>query len=65
MFVLKCPECGTKTSLALTQSVYEGPFRCWKCRGTFVVTIHGEELKSYESITEEEFEKYLEDTHSP
>jgi len=59
MLIIQCPECGTKNSFSLIQSTYEGPCRCWKCRGTFVVTIEEEELKSCEPISEEEFEKLI------
>ena len=58
MLVIQCPKCHIGNGFSLAQSTYEGPFRCWKCRGTFMVTIENEKLKSCKPISEEEFEKY-------
>ena len=58
MIVIECPACGEKTYLSLDQPAYHGPFRCWKCRGTFMVQIENEEMKSIEPISEDEFESY-------
>lgn len=60
MFVVRCPRCGAGTSVLLAESIYEGPFRCWKCKGAFLVRIEDEELKSCEPISEEELEQYIE-----
>lgn len=56
MFIIKCPKCSTNTGFSLRELTYKGPFRCWKCRGTFIVTIENQELKSCKPISEEEFE---------
>lgn len=58
MFNIQCPRCGTETSLSLTESLYEGPYRCWKCGGLFLIRIEDRELKSYKPLSEEELEKY-------
>ena len=55
--VMRCPDCGTETGFYLVGSVYEGPYRCWKCRGLFRIRIEYEELKLCEPMSEEEFEK--------
>lgn len=55
--IIQCPGCGAETSLSLGESTYEGPFRCWKCRGLFRVRIVDEELQAYEPLSEEELEK--------
>jgi hypothetical protein len=36
---------------------YQGPYRCWKCRELFTITLKNNELKSCEPLSEEEFEK--------
>jgi hypothetical protein len=59
MVVIQCPKCDTKTNFSFKEPTYEGPFRCWKCRGTFIVAIEGEEPKFCKPISEEEFEKIL------
>ena len=54
---IQCPGCGLKTGFLLTQSTYEGPFRCGECRELFTIRIEDKELKSCEPLSEEEFEK--------
>jgi len=57
MITIKCPKCSTGSSLSLIESTYEGPYRCWKCRELFSIKIEGNELKSYEPLSQEEFER--------
>jgi len=56
--VIQCPRCGAKTRLYFIDPVYEGPYRCWKCKGLFRIRTEDNELKSCEPLSEEEFEKY-------
>lgn len=60
MFKIQCADCGTETSMSLAEAAYDGPFRCWKCKGVFVIKIENGKLKSCKSISEQEFEKYIE-----
>ena len=60
MVKIKCPKCGTEGSLSLAESNYEGPYRCWKCRELFTIKMEGNELKSCEPLSQEEFEKQQE-----
>ncbi len=57
MMKIKCPKCDTEGSLSLVEPTYEGPYRCWKCRELFLIKIEGNELKSCEPLSQEEFEK--------
>lgn len=59
MFTIECPECTTKTNLSLDDSIYQGPFRCWKCRTLFRVVIQNSKMKAYEPMNEEELEEEL------
>jgi len=60
MITIECPKCNTKGSQSLLEPDYEGPFRCWKCRELFVITIEGNQVKSWKPLTEEEFQKIQE-----
>ncbi len=60
MFALRCPSCSNNTFLSLADSGYEGPFRCWRCKGLFMVKIENEELKSCKPMTEDELERLQE-----
>jgi len=56
----KCPKCDIDNSYSLADSNYQGPFRCWKCRELFMISIYDDKLKSCESITQEEFDRHNE-----
>ena len=60
MAKIMCPECGTEGSFTLVEPVYQGPYRCWKCRGLFTIKMEDNELKSCESLCPEEFSKQQE-----
>ena len=57
---IRCPECDTEGSFSLVESSYQGPYRCWKCRELFTITLENNELKSCEPLSQEEFEKQQE-----
>jgi hypothetical protein len=46
--------------MSLAEATYNGPFRCWKCKGVFVIKIENEELKYCKAISEQELENYIE-----
>ena len=60
MFTIQCAGCGAETSMSLAEATYNGPFRCWKCKGAFEIKIENEELKYCKAISEQELEKYIE-----
>ncbi|MFC1932905.1 hypothetical protein ACFLXU_04675 [Chloroflexota bacterium] len=60
MLKMKCPKCDTEGSFSLADSSYEGPYRCWKCRGLFTIRIENSELKSCEPLSQEEFDRQQE-----
>jgi len=55
--IMRCPECGAETRLYLIDSIYDGPYRCWKCRALFTIRVENDEVKSYEPLSEEELEE--------
>ena len=57
MFTIECPGCGSNATISLAESLYEGPYRCWKCRALFRVRIENEEFQACEPLSEEEFER--------
>jgi transposase-like protein len=57
MIKIKCPKCGTESSMSLAQPTYEGPYRCWKCKENFSIKIVGNKLESCEPLSQEEFER--------
>jgi hypothetical protein len=57
---IKCPGCDTEGTISLLESNYQGPYRCWKCRGLFTIKLENNELKSCEPLSQEDFEKQQE-----
>ncbi len=57
---IKCPKCETDGSFSLADLVYEGPYRCWKCRELFIIKMKNNKLLSIEAITQEEFDRQME-----
>ena len=57
MLKIKCPSCNVEGSISLVESNYDGPYRCWKCRGLFTIKIENDELKSWAHLSQEDFER--------
>ncbi len=57
---IKCPACQTEGSMSLVEPSYEGPYKCWKCRELFTITLKNNKLTSCEPLSEEEFQKQQE-----
>ena len=54
---IKCSKCNTDGTISLLEPNYQGPYRCWKCREMFSITLEANVLKSCEPLSEEEFQK--------
>lgn len=54
---IKCPNCATEGSFSTLESIYEGPYRCWKCRELFTIKLENGEIKSHEPLSQEDFER--------
>ena len=57
---IKCPECESIGKMSLVQMMFEGPYRCWKCRSLFTIVIANDRLQSCEPLSEEEFARWQE-----
>lgn len=57
MLKIKCPSCGTDSQMSLLQSSYKMPFRCWKCRELFTLTVLDDQVQSLEKMSAEDYAK--------
>jgi len=57
---IECPDCESIGKMSLAQTLYEGPYRCWKCRSLFQIVLANDKLQSIKPITEEELEAWQE-----
>jgi C4-type Zn-finger protein len=60
MLKIKCPSCATDSYMSLIQSTYQMPYRCWKCKEFFTLSVEDNEVKSVVKLTAEEYEKMKE-----
>jgi hypothetical protein len=58
MAKITCPKCHTDGFMSLLDPIYRGPYRCWKCRENFLISMRDNELTSCESMTQEEFDRF-------
>ncbi len=57
---IECPKCGAESSLSLIDESFQGPYKCWKCRGLFSIKLEANKLKSCNPLSQEEFDKLME-----
>ncbi len=54
---IKCPACNTDSSFFVAKNVFQGPFRCWKCKAMFTVKVKDGALQACDPLSNEDFEK--------
>jgi hypothetical protein len=54
---IKCPACNTDSSFFIAKNVFQGPYKCWKCKAFFTVKVRDGELQLCEPLSVENFEK--------
>ncbi|MBN1176825.1 MAG: hypothetical protein JXA51_04005 [Dehalococcoidales bacterium] len=61
MIEIECPNCNSIGKMSLVQQIFQGPYRCWKCRSLFTIVIANRKLQSCEPLSEEDFQKWQEE----
>jgi DNA-directed RNA polymerase subunit RPC12/RpoP len=46
--------------MSLLQSNYEMPYKCWKCKEYFTLTVEDNQIKSLVKLTPEDYQKMKE-----
>jgi hypothetical protein len=54
---IKCPACNSDSSFFIAKDVFQGPFRCWKCKALFTVKVRNAEVQLCEPLSQEAFDK--------
>jgi hypothetical protein len=54
---IKCPKCAVDNTFSLSDPMYEGPFRCYKCHELYKIRMEHNVLKSCEPIDPNEAAK--------
>jgi hypothetical protein len=58
MIEIECPECNGIRKMSLIQRNFTGPYRCWKCRRLFTISIVDNRVQSFTPLSEEEFNRW-------
>ena len=58
---IKCPKCNTEGTFSISDPVYDGPYRCWKCRELLKIRMEHGSLISVQQMDPQEMAK-LEDS---
>jgi transposase-like protein len=54
---IKCPACNSDSSFFIAKDIFQGPFKCWKCKAFYTVKVQNSELKKCDPLTQEDFDK--------
>jgi len=54
---IKCPSCSSDSSFFVAKNIFQGPFRCWKCRSLYTLKVKNGTIEHFEPLSQEDFEK--------
>jgi hypothetical protein len=54
---IKCQSCNSDSAFFIAKDVFQGPFRCWKCKSLFTIKVRNGEVEKCEPLAAEVFEK--------
>ena len=54
---IKCPACNSDSSFFVVKDVFQGPFRCWKCKALYTVKVRNGDLAKCDPLSPEDFDK--------
>ncbi len=54
---IKCPACNTDSNFFVIKNIFQGPFRCWKCKALFTLKVKDGEIQSCEPLKQEDLDK--------
>ncbi len=57
---IKCSACGSDTTMSMVDSSYSMPFRCWKCKEYFTLTVENNAVVSLVKLSAEDYARMKE-----
>ena len=57
---IKCPKCNTEGTFSLSDPIFDGPYKCWKCKELFSIRMEHGVLKNIEPMSGEDLAKFEE-----
>ena len=55
---IKCPKCNIEGTFSIADPVFDGPYKCWKCKELFHIRMEKGILKSIEAMSGEELAQF-------
>lgn len=55
---IKCPKCNIEGTFSLVDPVFDGPYKCWKCKELFHIRMEHGALKSIEPMSGDELARF-------
>ena len=52
-----CPKCGIEGKFSIIQPVYQGPYKCWKCREMYTIRLENNKLMYCNPLSPEDYAK--------
>jgi len=59
MVKITCPSCQSVGQMSLLDEYYRGPYRCWKCRGNFLLEMDHNVLRGCSPMSQDEFDRFV------
>jgi len=59
MVKISCPDCQSIGQMSLLDEYYKGPYRCWKCRGNFLLEMDHKTVMSCSPLSQDEFDRFV------
>ncbi len=54
---VKCSACNSDSSFFVAKNIFQGPFKCWKCKALFTLKVRNGEIEVFEPLSQEDFDK--------
>jgi phage FluMu protein Com len=55
---IKCPKCNTEGTFSISDAVFDGPYKCWKCKEFFHIRMERGALKDIQPMSGEELAQF-------
>jgi phage FluMu protein Com len=55
---IKCPKCNTEGTFSIADPIFDGPYKCWKCKEMFHIRMEHGALKNIVPMSADELSKF-------
>jgi hypothetical protein len=56
---IKCPKCNTEGTFSVSDPVFDGPYKCWKCKEVFRLRMEHGQVTTIEAMSQEQMEQFM------